>query len=399
MYLCSGMNEETREFIRKHALSDVRQLALQAVKMPDVDLREALVQIDGRQRAREKLPTWAATEGILWPERISLEQCSSEETAHYKAEIVARLLSERRRMADLTGGLGVDFSELVRLFEWGYYVEQNGQLCELATHNFPLLGIQNFEAISGDGIGIFDTLPCLDLIYLDPARRDKDGRRTFAVEDCTPNIVPLMPIFLEKAEMVMVKLSPMLDLKALKMAHLAEIHIVATQNEVKEILLVFLKNYNGEIKIYCKNSDEIVAFCENELGVFHTETTVPSVGQYLYEPNAAIMKSGCFGQLSARFPQTHKIATNSHLYVSDDFIENFPGRKFQISTISSMNKRELRQALSGIERANIATRNFPMSVAELRRRLKIADGGTDFIFATTLSDGSHRLIFCTKATK
>jgi len=390
------MDEKTRQFIREHADDDVRQLALQGGRFPEVSLREAIVQIDGRQRARAKLPTWARTEGITWPERISLEQCSSEQTARYKAEIVKEIADEKGEMADLTGGLGVDFAALAPLFSRAHYVEQSAELCRLAEGNFPLLGLKNFSITCADGIDVFESLPHLHLIYIDPARRDKDGHRTFAIEDCTPNIVPIIPRFLRKADALLVKLSPMLDISSLAMPCLAEIHIVATQNEVKEIVLLFKNGCDGKPTIHCKNDDESTVFTSADRGNANISTQEISAGYYLYEPNAAVMKSGCFMGVARMFPQCSQVAANSHLFVARDRIDDFPGRKFQILTVSSMNKRELREALRGTERANITVRNFPISADELRRRLKLKDGGHRYIFATTLKDGSHRLIFCKK---
>ena len=446
------MNQATQDFIRQHQDDDVRQLAFLASKYPEVDMPFALDQIRGRKMARVKLPRWASLEGIIYPPHISMEQCSSESTALYKAELAARLLalpvsssfSEEIGFVDLTGGFGVDFSYIAaRLGVKSMYVERQAHLCEAAKENFGRLGLKNAIVKNGDGIevlhsfhpkkkdaasdddslGIIYDQPLsllktklgLKLIFIDPARRDDAGNKVVSLKDCTPDVTVLQEEMLSKADYVIIKLSPMLDWhRAIsELSHVREVHIISVNNECKELLLVLsarnlgdmeASSADGEVKhagnlrIYCVNDAQ--SFVCDELDMESSPVKIaPSTleeMQYLYEPNASLMKAGCFGVLSGRY-DVRMLSKNSHLFVSQAPIEAFPGRSFRIIAVSSFNKKELKRHLSGITKANIATRNFPLSVAELRKRLKLKDGGETYIFATTLSDESHVLVITEKA--
>ena len=384
-------NQATLEFICQHRYDDIRQLAFQGRKYPEVDMTYALEQIAGRQKAQTKLPTWAALDGIVYPAHISMEQCSNEMTAKYKAKIAG----SGTLFVDLTAGFGVDAAFISRNFNHAITIEQQSYLCEISSANYKLLGYDNIQVVCGDGVEYLHSIKSADLIFIDPARRDEHGSRTYGIADCTPNILPLLDELLEKAERVMVKLSPMLDWrKAVEdIRKVSEVHIVSVDNECKELLLIISKNVSP-LKLFCANNDSVFE------GIVDDSAFVYSVRQcespvFLYEPNASIMKGGCFGAVSARFniPQIDK---NSHLFISDKEVLDFPGRHFTIDRITSMNKRDLKLALCGIEKANITVRNFPMSVSELRKRLKLGDGGDTYIFATTVADGSHRLFVCRK---
>ena len=511
------MNQATFDFIRQHQDDDVRQLAFLGSKYPEVDMPFALDQIRGRKMARVKLPRWASIDGIIYPPHISMEQCSSEQTALYKAELAARLLglspsssengqekekesenasnlhlseicefagkgavdsefakneatckkqqilteskenvnetkeephegdfSEETGFVDLTGGFGVDFSYIAsRLDVKSMYVERQAHLCEAAKENFERLGLKNAIVKNGDGIevlhsfaskkddaasaddslGIIYDQPLsllktklgLKLIFIDPARRDDAGNKVVSLKDCTPDVTVLQEEMLSKADYVIIKLSPMLDWhRAIsELSHVREVHIISVNNECKELLLVLsarnmgdmeASSADGEVKhagnlrIYCVNDAQ--SFVCDELDMESSSVKIaPSTleeMQYLYEPNASLMKAGCFGVLSGRY-DARMLSKNSHLFVSQAPIEAFPGRSFRIIAISSFNKKELKRHLSGITKANIATRNFPLSVAELRKRLKLKDGGETYIFATTLSDESHVLVITEKA--
>lgn len=446
------MNQATQDFIRQHQDDDVRQLAFLGSKYPDVDMPFALDQIRGRKMARVKLPRWASLEGIIYPPHISMEQCSSESTALYKAELAARLLalpvsssfSEEIGFVDLTGGFGVDFSYIAaRLGVKSMYVERQAHLCEAAKENFGRLGLKNAIVKNGDGIEVLHSLlpkkddaasaddslgitydqPLsllktklgLKIIFIDPARRDDAGNKVVSLKDCTPDVTVLQEEMLSKADYVIIKLSPMLDWhRAIsELSHVREVHIISVNNECKELLLVLsarnmgdmeASSADGEVKhaenlrIYCVNNAQ--SFVCDELDMETSPVKIaPSTleeMQYLYEPNASLMKAGCFGVLSDRY-DARMLSKNSHLFVSQAPIEAFPGRSFRIIAVSSFNKKELKRYLSGITKANIATRNFPLSVAELRKRLKLKDGGETYIFATTLSDESHVLVITEKA--
>ena len=511
------MNQATFDFIRQHQDDDVRQLAFLGSKYPEVDMPFALDQIRGRKMARVKLPRWASIEGIIYPPHISMEQCSSEQTALYKAELAARLLglspsssengeekekesenasnlhlseicefagkgavdsefakneatcekqqiltepgedvnetkedvcesdfSEEIEFVDLTGGFGVDFSYIAsRLGVKSMYVERQTHLCEAAKENFGRLGLKNAILKNGDGIevlhsflpkkkdaasaddslGIIYDQPLslpktnlgLKLIFIDPARRDDAGNKVVSLKDCTPDVTVLQEEMLSKADYVIIKLSPMLDWHRAvsELNCVKEVHIISVNNECKELLLVLsarnmdemeASSADGEVKhagslrIYCVNDAQ--SFVCDELDMESSSVKIaPSTLEemlYLYEPNASLMKAGCFGVLSGRY-DARMLSKNSHLFVSRDLIAAFPGRSFRIIAISSFNKKELKRHLSGITKANIATRNFPLSVAELRKRLKLKDGGETYIFATTLSDESHVLVITEKA--
>lgn len=523
------MNQATLDFIRQHQDDDVRQLAFLGSKYPEVDMPFALDQIRGRKMARVKLPRWASIDGIIYPPHISMEQCSSEQTALYKAELAARLLglspslsengeekekesenasnlhlseicefagkgavdsefakneatckkqqilteleenvneikeephegdfSEETEFVDLTGGFGVDFSYIAsRLGVKSMYVERQAHLCEAAKENFGRLGLKNAIVKNGDGIEVLHSFASkkeaaasdalgitedqsqsllktnlgLKLIFIDPARRDDAGNKVVSLKDCTPDVTLLQEEMLSKADYVIIKLSPMLDWHRAvsELNCVQEVHIISVNNECKELLLVLsarnmddmrassadgesgedeidgAEGTDGEVKhagnlrIYCINDAQ--SFVCDELDMESSSVKIaPSTLEemlYLYEPNASLMKAGCFSVLSERYG-ARMLSKNSHLFVSREPIAVFPGRSFRIIVVSSFNKKELKRHLSGITKANIATRNFPLSVAELRKRLKLKDGGETYIFATTLSDESHVLMITEK---
>ena len=494
------MNQATLDFIRQHQDDDVRQLAFLGSKYPEVDMPFALDQIRGRKMARVKLPRWASIDGIIYPPHISMEQCSSEQTALYKAELAARLLglspsssengeekekesenasnlhlseicefagkgtvdsefakneatckkqqilteseenvneikeephegdfSEETGFVDLTGGFGVDFSYIAsRLGVKSMYVERQAHLCEAAKENFGRLGLKNAIVNNGDGIevlhsfaskkeaaasdslgitedqsqSLFKTNLGLKLIFIDPARRDDAGNKVVSLKDCTPDVTLLQEEMLSKADYVIIKLSPMLDWHRAvsELNCVQEVHIISVNNECKELLLVLSARNMGNLRIYCVNDAQSFVCDESDMETSSVKIAPSTLEemQYLYEPNASLMKAGCFGVLSGRY-DARMLSKNSHLFVSQTPIEAFPGRSFRIIAISSFNKKELKRHLSGITKANIATRNFPLSVAELRKRLKLKDGGETYIFATTLSDESHVLVITEKA--
>ena len=401
MYLCAEIssvrrmrNQKTLDFIRQHADEDVRQLALRGARDSEIDLAFALDQIAGRQKARTKLPSWAAIDGILYPPHLSMEQCSSEQTARYKAKIAG----EGAFFADLTAGFGVDVAFISQGFRQAVHIEQQEQLCKISSENYRLLGLNHVQVVCGDGIEYLHQMSHVDLLYIDPARRDEHGGRTYGLADCTPNVFEIIDEMLEKADRVMIKLSPMLDWrKAVSdVGHVSEVHIVSVDNECKELLLIASKEVSS-LKVVCVNNEDVFEYMPtaSDHGMTQGEWHQDAIPQFLYEPNASIMKAGCFDEVAARF-QVTQLDKNSHLFVSDEDIPSFPGRQFVIERITSMNKRDLKEALKGYDKANIAVRNFPMTVAELRKRLKLKDGGNVYIFATTLARLGHQLLVCRK---
>ena len=446
----------TAEFIQEYREKDTRQLALQSARFPDVDMPYALDQIKGWQTARRKLPTWAACDGIVYPPHLSMEQCSSEPTAQYKLNLAmewsCRVESSELRvessssMTDLTGGFGVDFSFTSCAFASATYVERNAQLCRMVEHNLPLLGIDNAKVVCADAVDYLSTLDMQTMIFLDPARRDQHGAKTVMLADCTPDVVQLLPQLLKKSRFTMLKLSPMLDWhKAVEdlQGTVREVHIVSVGGECKELLLVLSEEMESELKVFCADleagggsgeaglsSGSSSSSCSSlssepsfprtpsspsapshpstpslsaSLFVYAPSSSRPAPNsklktqnsKFLHEPNASIMKAGCFDELAAAYGVS-PVSRNSHLFLSAEPVDGFPGRSFSIERVTTLNKRELRQALAGIEKANIATRNFPLSVAELRKRLKLKDGGDVYIFATTTAEDEHLLLISHK---
>ena len=384
-------NQATLDFIQQHRTDDVRRLALQVGRHPEVDIHYALEQIAGWQKARTKLPSWAARDGIIYPPHLSMEQCSSEATAKYKARMAGKGL----RFVDLTAGFGVDAAFIAEGFQQVVTIEQQEKLCAITSENYRLLGLSQVEVRCGDGVEYLHAMEHADVIFIDPARRDEHGGRTYDIADCTPNVFELREELLAKADRVMIKLSPMLDWrKAVEdLRKVSEVHIVSVDNECKELLLV-LSELSKPLQVFCVNDGQIFSFRP----AYTQSLSLPSLPSsffFLYVPNASIMKAGCFEELAERF-QIAPLDRNSHLFVSDSEVSGFPGRCFKIEKMTSLNKRELKEALADIRQANIAVRNFPLSVAELRKRLKLQDGGDIYIFATTVAGKGHQLLICHK---
>ena len=420
------LNEDTLHFIRAHRSDDVRALALQARRDPSVDMPAAITQIAGWQVAKEKVPTWAQTEGILYPVHLSLEQCSSELTARYKAEIIKSFLNAKQlnlvekgvgneplnsleenlpsatTFTDLTGGFGIDCAFLSSCFREATYVERQQALCEIASHNFPLLNLNHISVCHEDSILHLQKMQPTDWIFIDPARRDGQGGKTVAISDCEPNVADLEELLLQKASYILIKLSPMLDLTLAlhDLKHVQAAYILSVGNECKELLLLLGRTETlppEEIPIHCINlthapSPQQLTFTRKQEkdSTCQFATTLQS---YLYEPNASLLKAGAFRSI-AHLYKVEKLHPNSHLYTSDRLIPDFPGRKFQITNHCSFHKKEIKDLLTTEKKANLTVRNFPASVAELRKRLKLAEGGNTYLFATTMGDEKKVLIRC-----
>lgn len=454
----NGVNptEQTADFVAAHRTEDVRQLALKAKRVEGLDLPLALDQIAGWQIARKKLPQWASCEGIVYPPHISMEQCSSQFTAQYKSEIAQTLLAPaatvrarvsdsgesdnqttksepqlsdsaesvmqtaksafqlsdspesdtlvaRSSMVDLTGGFGVDFSYLARGFSQATYVERQRHLCDLAEHNMAALGLDQARIVCGDGVEYLRQMDPVDFIYLDPARRDEHGSRTYAIEDCTPNVLELRDLLLVKSQCTLVKLSPMLDWRKAVAdfdGTVREVHIVATGNECKELLLVLGQQVHEEPsapRVFCVNDNQRIDYdsAAYTQGLRIGGKPLPEAKNYLYEPNASIMKAGCFDLVEERFGVT-QVGPSSHLFVSATPVADFPGRGFAIEEIGGMNKKDIKRLLNGTKQANIAVRNFPLTAPQLRKKLKLADGGPVYLFGTTMQGCDHVLLRTSK---
>ena len=451
-----NLTEQTADFVAAHRTEDVRELALKSKRVDGLDLPLALDQIAGWQIARKKLPQWASCEGIVYPPHISMEQCSSQFTAQYKSEIAQTLLAPaatvrarvsdsgesdnqttksepqlsdsaesvmqtaksafqlsdspesdtlvaKRAMVDLTGGFGVDFSYLARGFSQATYLERQRHLCDLAEHNMAALGLDQARIVCGDGVEYLRQMGPVDFIYLDPARRDEHGSRTYAIEDCTPNVLELRDLLLAKSQCTLVKLSPMLDWRKAVAdfdGTVREVHIVATGNECKELLLVLGQQVHEEPsapRVFCVNDNQRIDYdsAAYTQGLRIGGKPLPEVKNYLYEPNASIMKAGCFDLVEERFGVT-QVGPSSHLFVSATPVADFPGRGFAIEAIGGMNKKDIKRLLNGTKQANIAVRNFPLTAPQLRKKLKLADGGPVYLFGTTMQGCDHVLLRTSK---
>ena len=449
-------NDDTLRFIAEHRNDNVPQLALAAHNASNVDLTFALDQIAGWQTACRKLPSWAKNPNIVYPPHLSMEQCSSQATAEYKANVAWHYVnamqqttpnnSEREKgngdkkqvaecehtsLVDLTGGFGVDFSFMAAHFAQATYVERQSQLCQLVQHNLNALDMGHAKVVCAEAESHLKTMEKVSCIYLDPARRDKNGGKTVLIEHCSPDILQLLPMLLAKCGLLMVKLSPMLHWQ-LAIAQLQkhgawvrQLHIVSVKNECKELLFLITDRQNhahslslsveqsGQLRptplenptpqqatgtansthITCYNDGHSFQYSLAEADA--TPQTIlqtpPQAGMYLFEPNASIMKAGCFGVLCSRLG-VQAIAPNSHLFVANNDLPDFPGRRFKLVATTSFNKRDLKAALQGISKANIATRNFPLKPEVLRKKLKLKDGGEHFLFGTTDAQGKHCLL-------
>lgn len=390
------MNNKTIQFIKEHENDDIRNLALQTKRYTDIDMPYALQQIQGRQIAKNKIPQWYNNNHIVYPQHISLEQCSSEKTALYKAS-----LCKGESMVDLTGGLGIDFSFMSRNFAKATYVERQKELTEIAIKNFSALNLQSITIINNNAENYLSEINCVSTIYIDPSRRSKKGEKTVFIEDCSPNLIEIEKLLDSKAEQVIIKMSPMLDIShaidSLKIIN--EVHIVSTNNECKELLLI--KNGSSdkkEIKYFCvniksDNTKDIYTFSKEIENTANVNYSDPK--NYLYEPNASILKAGAYKSI-AQYYNLYKLHPNSHLYTSDRLIKDFPGRSFIVKQFCQFNKKEIKKLTHQISKANITCRNFHLSVDQIRKKLSVKDGGDCYIFATTLINDKKILIECEK---
>lgn len=355
-----------------------------------------LNQVQGLQIAKNKLPSWYKNKNILYPVKLSLEQCSSEETAKYKASIIKGQLNS---FIDLTGGFGVDTAFIAKKIKQSTYVERNEALCQLAEHNFKALNLNTKVICDNTYEFLSKNSESYDLIYLDPARRDEIGKKVISITDCSPNILEIQHQLLSISDDIMVKYSPMLDIhKAInEVDNIYEIHIISLNNECKELVLRIKKNKeSAPIKICCINikseGSEYFDFSLEEETSTPLKLT-PNIKTYIYEPNSSIMKSGAFKSISTKY-NVGKLHKNTHLYTSEEFIKDFPGRIFSVNKISSLNKKDLKNNLTTISQANVLTRNFPLKAEELKNKLKLKDGGENYIIGTTNNEEKRILLIC-----
>ena len=389
----------TNEFISIHKAEDVADLALRLKQYPEVDAAYALVQIAGWQKAVQKLPELANIKGWIWPKKLSMEQCSGEETARIKRQIIGDTYTTG---ADLTGGAGVDSYYLSERAETWHYVEQQEDLCTMAEHNFRLVG-RPIRVHHCSAESFAESMPDVDVAFIDPARRNVHGGKVFKLEDCSPNLSTLLPSLLPHCKRLLIKLSPMLDIsEAMRQLSAANrAYIIAVRNEVKELLILFDKEskHNKESEYtdnhlitainIMRNSAESYSFTEAEEAAAIAQYLSPTepVEGYLYEPNAAILKAGAFRLMSERYA-VRKLGINTHLYQSDELVEAFPGRIWKIQVVVDKTKQKL---LSG-QQANILTRNYPLKPDDIRKKLKLRDGGEQYIIGARIADKAVLLL-------
>jgi len=386
--------------VREHLHEDVSALALKLGRFPNLNASVVLRQIAGYQALFKKVPSWFENPDLIFSDSLPLEQCSSEATARYKASI---LTSSVETIADLTGGLGVDFAFLAAGKIKALYVECREDLARIALENFKSLGLTQAQVQCGDGPSLLEESTfTFDLLYLDPARRDANGGKVVALSDCEPDIAAIKASLFAKAPLVLVKLSPMLDLTlALKqLPETAQVHVVSVDGECKELLfLLTAENGIPEPQINCVNlrSNAPKQFFEfsraEEQAAVCRFAQAPK--QFLYEPNASLLKAGAFSLLTQAF-DLYKLHPNSHLYTSETLLPDFPGRAFAIESVFTVHPKDLKTHLAGFTKANITTRNYPETVEQIRKKTKLKEGGETYLFATTLQDGKRVLLKCSK---
>ncbi len=389
------LNTGVQKFIDENLHADIVSVLLSKPHFPDVSNKELVGQIESRKKAKDKLPSWFQTAGIYYPNKKNLEQSSSELTARYKAS-----LAEGKSLIDITGGLGVDTYFFSKTIDKIGYCEKNPELAEIAIHNFSRLEATNIDAKAVDGLEFLrNEQPVADWIYVDPSRRTADNKKVFRLQDAEPAIDENLELLFSITPKLMIKTSPLLDIQeGLRMLpNTYEIHIVAVDNEVKELLWLLMKNYEGSTHLNCidlgKKTSLNFRFRPEEERQALSHFSKP--GKYLYEPNATILKSGAFKLVGDRYG-LGKLNLHTHLYTSEECIE-FPGRVFEI--LGSFPYGKQAEWESSSAKANISCRNFPMSVREIRKRHKIADGGELTLFFTTDMDGKRIVIRCRRLQK
>lgn len=386
----SILDTEIQSFIDSNIGTDISKLALQKNPFPYFNWTEILNQISAKAKAKDKLPTWFSTSGIIYPSKISVEQTSSEKTALYKSNLVSG-----ESLIDLTGGFGVDDYYFSKQINNVVHCEINEELSEIVKHNFKQLKADNIECFTGDSLDILQKLNRkFDWIYIDPSRRNDAKGKVFMLKDCLPNVPELMDDYFSYSDKILIKTAPILDISAglSELKNVKCIHIVAVENEVKELLWEIHKYYAEEVSIKTINlskQNEAFEFILDEAD----NTTYSLPKEYLYEPNSAIMKSGGFDKIANTF-DVEKLHQHSHLYTSDKIID-FPGRIFKIENRFLYNKSEMKQSLEG-KKINITIRNFPETVEAIRKKWKIKDGGNEYSFFTTDLNNNKIVLICTK---
>lgn len=391
MNLIYLLQPSVQKYIDENVESNLSELAFKKNPFPELDWKDLLNQIETKAKAKDKLPTWFANKAIIYPGKISLEQTSSEITANYKSKLV-----EGSTLLDASGGFGVDDYYFSKTIQQVYHCEMNQELSEIVSHNFQSLNVANCSCIFGDSTEILERLNSkLDWIYIDPSRRNQTKGKVFMLKDCSPNVSKLLDFYLKHTENILIKTAPILDISAglKELKYVKEIHVVAVNNEVKELLWILEKNFLNQpiIKAVNLNENKVDLFTFNYDAINDSPLGLPE--KYLYEPNAAIMKSGGFGEVGNQF-QLKKLHQHSHLYTSNDLV-SFPGRIFEILEIINYSKIEMKSKLEN-QKSNITLRNFPDTVENIRKKWQIKDGGILYSFFTTALQNNKIVLLCKK---
>lgn len=389
--LHSLLNKKVQDFINSNVDTDHAKLALQKNPFNDVDYLEIINQIVAKKKAKDKLPTWFLTEDIVYPSKVSIEQTSSEIAAKYKASIISG-----DSLIDLSGGFGIDDFYFSTAFKKVVHCEINTSLSEIVKHNYNQLNKNNIECLVGDSTKILEALnQIFDCIFIDPSRRNDIKGKVFLLKDCEPNVPTLLDFYFKYTNTILIKTAPLLDIQAglLELKFVRNIHIVAINNEVKELLWEIEKDHSDTIALIAVNIEkEKSSIVKTDLNKNYTVTfSLPEI--YLYEPNASLLKTGKFDALSEIF-KVNKLHSNSHLYTSSELVE-FPGRTFIIEEILPYQKNEIKNKLIN-SKMNVSTRNFPLKPDDLKKKHKIQDGGTVFAFFTTNIENNKIVLLCKK---
>ena len=386
------LETEVQNFVQEHLNHNLAELSLKGSPFEGIKTAELMNQIQGKLKCKKKLPKWFKTMQILYPNKLNIEQSSSEITANYKSKLI-----KGESLVDITGGFGVDSYYFSKKIKRIINCEIDGGLSKIASHNFKNLKATNIETIAKDGIlFLSESTHIFDWIYIDPSRRDEAKNKRFFIEDCHPNVAQHLDLFFKRSNRILIKLSPMLDIKAALRAlpNTKEIHVVAIKNEVKELLFVLEKGFTKEVSIEAINLNTLqpnfkFKFSEENKALVNYRNPF----KYLYEPNLAILKAGAFKTVALRF-ELEKIGQHTHLYTSTKRIENFPGEIYCINEILPYKKGRIRKKLKGIK-GNLKTRNYPQTVAKIKKDLNIIDGGNQYIFFTS-SETEKQVLLCSK---
>ena len=387
----SVLNTVNQEFINSNLDSDSTALLLQNNKNITVEIRELVEQIEAKKRAKNKLPTWFNTNNIYYPNKLNIEQTSSEKTARYKSGLIKGI-----SIIDITGGFGVDCYYFSKQFKKVIHCEINEDLSNIVAHNNKQLGIDNVKCLPTDGINFLKkTNESFDWIYIDPSRRHEQKGKVFFLKDCLPNIPEHIELLHNRSDNILIKTSPLLDISAgiKELKNVKSIHVIAVNNEVKELLWMLEKGYSSTITLTAVNINQETEKFEFKLSQErNAKASFCAPLTYLYEPNAAILKSGAFKSISTQLG-VHKLNQNTHLYTLEKLIP-FPGRRFKIKKVLPYNKKLLKKEF--ISKANVSVRNFPESVKQIRSKFRIKDGGDTYLFFTTDIDNNKLVLICTR---